>query len=250
MQKLAALFPGRVLLADYSLRVVESDPYEKVLGEPRVRIHRTSALDWTRDQILMGAEGGDVWPALPLQEELELKAHLTASVRQLTEDKHGQAVAQWVETGPDHLRHAHTYYTVAAALAGGRTMWQSHLRKTAPRGCGHADRRGDRDHRPSCSRQARPRPGVLARAQARGCGERVRTMATDPHGQRRCRLRRVRARAYRCRRMRCGRLSLTLPELGHHSMVALLPGHGAQHSPHGAAAGGGAAAQAATAQAR
>jgi hypothetical protein len=132
VQRLVGLFPGRVLLADYSLNTVDKDPYEKVVQEPRVRIHRTTALDWTRDQILMGPDGGDVWPAMSLAEETELKAHLTASVRQLTEDKHGQAVAQWVETGPDHLRHAHTYYTVAAALAGGRSMWQSHLRPSKP----------------------------------------------------------------------------------------------------------------------
>ena len=129
VQKLVAAFPGRVLLADYSLRTVDREPYEKMVGEPRVRIQRTTALDWTRDQILMGADGGDEWPAMSLSEEKDLKEHLTASVRQLVEDKHGQAVAQWVETGPDHLRHAHTYYTVAAALAGGRSMWQSHLRR-------------------------------------------------------------------------------------------------------------------------
>lgn len=132
MQKLYAAFPGRVLLADYSLKTVDKEPYDKVAGEPRVRIHRTTALDWTRDQILMAGDGGDVWPAMSLEDEATLKAHLTASVRQLTEDKHGQAVAQWVETGPDHLRHAHTYYTVAAAVSGGRGMWQSHLRPKQP----------------------------------------------------------------------------------------------------------------------
>ncbi len=133
VQALVKAFPGRVLLADYSLRTVDKEPYEKVAKEPRVRIHRTTALDWTRDQILMGGDGGDVWPAMSLQEETDLKAHLTASVRQLVEDKHGQLSADWVETGPDHLRHSHTYYTVAAAIAGGRSMWQSRLRPKQPK---------------------------------------------------------------------------------------------------------------------
>ena len=76
----------------------------------------------------MGADGGDVWPALPHELEETVKEHLSSSMRQLTEDPHGNPVATWVETGPDHFRHAHLYYTVAGSIMGGRSTWSSHLR--------------------------------------------------------------------------------------------------------------------------
>jgi len=129
VQNLMAEFPGRVLAADYTLMTVDKDPFERVATEPRVRIHRTGILDWTRDQILMGPDGGDVWPALPYAEAEALKDHLTNTMRQLDLDKHGNPVATWVEVGPDHFRHAHAYYTVAAALMGGRKIGLSYVKQ-------------------------------------------------------------------------------------------------------------------------
>lgn len=119
LQELVRQFPGRVLLADYSLRTVDRDPYERVKGEPRIRLHRTAMLDWARDRIVMGQDGGDVWPALSPQLEGDLKAQLSSMQRTVQPDAQGNPTAQWLETGPDHLRHAHVYYVVASILFGG-----------------------------------------------------------------------------------------------------------------------------------
>jgi hypothetical protein len=124
-QDVARQFPGRVLLADYSLKVIEQEPFDRVKGEPRVRIHRTAALDWGRDRILMGFDGGDVWPALPVDIEAALKAQLVAPQRTTVDDKHGNPTAEWVETGPDHLRHSHVYYIIAAAVCS-KMKWTLH----------------------------------------------------------------------------------------------------------------------------
>jgi len=113
LQALAAEFPGRVLLADYTLNTVERDPWQRMRNQPRIRIHRTGALDLGRDRIL-GGDGQDVFPALPVELEREVKAQLTAPVRTMEEDQHGNPRAVWRETGPDHFRHAHAYYCVAA----------------------------------------------------------------------------------------------------------------------------------------
>lgn len=118
-QELAGAFPGRVLLADYSMRAVEAEPYERVKREPRVHMHRTGCLDWARDRIVMGPAGGDVWPALEYTLERELVAQLCASLRTLEEDAAGNPRAVWRETGPDHFRHAHAYYTVATVMSKG-----------------------------------------------------------------------------------------------------------------------------------
>jgi len=117
VQELVSLFPGRVLIADYSLNAIERVPYERLTTEPRVRMHRTGALDWGRDRIVMGEDGGDVFPAMPSQQESLLKAHLCSPQRTIEKDTHGNPRAVWIETGPDHFRHAHGYYTVACALA-------------------------------------------------------------------------------------------------------------------------------------
>jgi len=117
LQELVSLFPGRVLIADYTLNAIERVPYERLTTEPRVRMHRTGALDWGRDRIIMGEDGGDVFPALPVQAESVLKAQLCSPQRTIEKDQHGNPRAVWIETGPDHFRHAHGYYTVACALA-------------------------------------------------------------------------------------------------------------------------------------
>jgi hypothetical protein len=117
VQDMVARFPRRVLLADYSLRTVQQEPFEVMGDEPRVRIHRTGILDWGRDRILAGPVDGDCWPKLSFGLEQELKAQLTAPQRTMVKDGHGQLTAQWVETTPDHLRHAHGYYLVACAGA-------------------------------------------------------------------------------------------------------------------------------------
>jgi hypothetical protein len=122
LQALAKQFPQRVKLADYSLNTLDESVYDVPATEPiRVRIHRTGAMDWGRDQLLMGADGGDVFPALPTQARDELVNMLCASMRTNVKDQHGQVYANWIETGPDHARHAHIYYLIAGALMGKRS---------------------------------------------------------------------------------------------------------------------------------
>jgi hypothetical protein len=124
LQELVARFPGRVRLADYSLLTLDSAAwFERDRKAPRVRIHRTAGLDFTAERIIMGPDGGDLWPALPPQEEAVLKAHLCASKRALEEDTHGVVRGVWKETGDDHLRHAHLYYTVAASTPGATALF-------------------------------------------------------------------------------------------------------------------------------
>ena len=117
VQKLMAEFPGRVLMADYSLQKVENQQWFVMRhGESRVSIHRTNGLDTTREPLVMGPDGGDVFPACGAHLEAEVRAQLAASVRTVEKDQHGNPVARWVETGPDHFRHAHLYYRVACTL--------------------------------------------------------------------------------------------------------------------------------------
>ena len=117
VQELVAAFPGRVLMADYSLGKVSGDEAWVVEEDKaRVRIARTPALDHTRDRLLMKQ---DVFPSLPPDLQRSFEAQMTAPKRGMTTNSQGQDVAEWVETGPDHDRHAHLYMTVAAAVAQG-----------------------------------------------------------------------------------------------------------------------------------
>jgi hypothetical protein len=117
LQHLAAEFPRRVKLADYSLKTAGAQFYEVPESEPiRVRIYRTGALDWSAEQIIMGADGGDVWPILPPAEREALVGMLCAPKRTMERAADGNQRAVWIETAPDHMRHAHAYYTVAAAI--------------------------------------------------------------------------------------------------------------------------------------
>lgn len=118
LQQLVAEFPGRVLIADYSLNVIDRSPYERVLKEPRIRLHRTGTMDWGRDAIIMGEDGGDVFPEMSRQEQDLLRAQLCSPQRTIEKDQHGNPRAVWIETGPDHFRHAHAYYTIATVLSG------------------------------------------------------------------------------------------------------------------------------------
>ena len=82
----------------------------------------------------MGQDGGDVWPALSPQLEGELKAQLSSMQRTVQPDAQGNPTAQWLETGPDHLRHAHVYYVVASILFGGASVDIGKLRGDAAQG--------------------------------------------------------------------------------------------------------------------
>lgn len=117
VQELIARFPGRVMLADYSLQAVTDDhPWARQGGVPRVRLQRTAVLDMARQAIIMGADGGDVFPRLPLEQERVLVGQLCASVRTIEQNAAGIQKAVWRETADDHFRHAHAYYVVASRM--------------------------------------------------------------------------------------------------------------------------------------
>ncbi len=118
VQVLMGQFPGRVLGADYSLlKVTDQEWFDKKAHSPIVAIARTPGLDATREPLVMGADGGDVFPICAPDLRRELLAQLCAAVRTRGEDAQGRPVAKWVETGPDHMRHAHLYYRVACGEA-------------------------------------------------------------------------------------------------------------------------------------
>jgi len=117
-QAMVQRHPGRVMLADFSLTRADKKPYIHQPGSARVRIHRSSAMDWTRDLLLVD----DVFPDLPEKERSELTRQLCASVRTIVEGADGIPRVVWSEgTTPDHLRMAHLYYCVAADLRVSRT---------------------------------------------------------------------------------------------------------------------------------
>lgn len=123
LQHLAAEFPRRVKFADYSLRTAGEKFFTIPDEEPiRVRIYRTGALDWSAEQIIMGPDGGDVFPALPTAEREALIGMLCAPKRTMEQAADGNQRAVWIETAPDHLRHAHAYYLVASDIGGGRQV--------------------------------------------------------------------------------------------------------------------------------
>lgn len=114
LQAMVAKFPNRVVLADYSLNALVSDAwFVRDPKAPHVRIHRTAGLDYGSERIIGGERGQDLWPQLPMDERRVLEAHLCASQRTVEKDVHGVLRGVWIETGDDHLRHAHLYYMVA-----------------------------------------------------------------------------------------------------------------------------------------
>jgi hypothetical protein len=116
VQKFVGRFPGRVLMADYSLTKPDLYPAEKVKGHPRVRIARTEALDLGAELIIGDGQSGDLFPVLPTVLHRELISHLCAPKRTTEDTPNGGKRVVWRETSPDHLRHAHVYQTVAADL--------------------------------------------------------------------------------------------------------------------------------------
>jgi len=79
--------------------------------EPTVTVDRTSWLDlslgrWHNNTI-----------ELPIDTPEEYKNHIKALVRRYEKDKQGNSVAKFVNVGPDHYAHAHTYAEIAFDLA-------------------------------------------------------------------------------------------------------------------------------------
>jgi Phage terminase large subunit gpA, ATPase domain len=133
-KKFSDRHPGKVLRADYPTMATAlvgnlfTRPHqpkdESVLGKrgrfaPNkdegeratdiVQINRTMALDALRAAVIQAEER---WPEAIVRDQ-DVQNHLCASVRVTHLDKHGQEVADWVHTAPDHWAHASVYRRIA-----------------------------------------------------------------------------------------------------------------------------------------
>lgn len=108
----AAKFPGRVYRATYpQAHAISARLYLLDDRQMSVQINRTMALDGVYGAIVGGAEH---WPGRICRQR-EVVAHLTAPVRVVGKDQHGQERTSWEHTSPDHYFHACAYDRVALA---------------------------------------------------------------------------------------------------------------------------------------
>jgi len=113
-RELAAQFRGRVWLAWYpNMPTKEREVYKRDRQKRTVNIDRTASLDLSAAR-LRGQQ--DFFCAMPADLRAKFIAEMCAPQRTVQIDDHGQPQARWVETGPDHFRHAHNYMTVAAMI--------------------------------------------------------------------------------------------------------------------------------------
>jgi len=117
-RELAAQFRGRVWLAWYpNMPTKEREVYKRDRQKRTVNIDRTASLDLSAAR-LRGQQ--DFFCAMPADLRAKFIAEMCAPQRTVQIDDHGQPHARWVETGPDHFRHAHNYMTIAAMIFGRR----------------------------------------------------------------------------------------------------------------------------------
>jgi hypothetical protein len=117
----AQRYPGRVLRAYYptNAAALRSELFRADEPKHEVQINRTMAMDGLFAAISSRRER---WPAAITQDP-EVVTHLTAPVRVVTTDGHGQLRASWVHTKPDHGFHSSVYDRIARAVllsTGGR----------------------------------------------------------------------------------------------------------------------------------
>ncbi|MGD9496255.1 MAG: hypothetical protein AB7Y46_08090 [Armatimonadota bacterium] len=113
-QELAAQFPGRVYLAWYAAQPVKDrEPIRRDPEKRVVHLDRTATLDLSAAR-LRGQQ--DFFCAMPAKLRARFIDEMCAPQRTVEVDDYGQPHAKWIETGPDHFRHAHNYMTVAAGI--------------------------------------------------------------------------------------------------------------------------------------
>lgn len=106
--------PGRVLRAYYptNAAALRSEMFRADEDKREVQINRTMAMDGVYAAVSNRRER---WPAAVVQDP-EVVQHMTAPVRVVTTDNHGQARPTWVHTQPDHGFHAAVYDRIARAV--------------------------------------------------------------------------------------------------------------------------------------
>lgn len=111
--------PGRVLRAFYptNAAALRSEMFRVDEDKLEVQINRTMAMDGVFAAVVRQRER---WPA-SITQDPEVLQHMTAPVRVVTQDSHGQPRPTWVHTVPDHGFHASVYDRTARAvlMAGG-----------------------------------------------------------------------------------------------------------------------------------
>lgn len=106
--------PGRVLRAYYpsNAAALRSELFRADDAKREVQINRTMAMDHVFAAV---ANQRERWPAT-FTRDREIVTHMTAPVRVVTTDAHGQARPTWVHTAPDHGFHASVYDRIARAV--------------------------------------------------------------------------------------------------------------------------------------
>jgi hypothetical protein len=105
---------GRVLRAYYptNATALRSEMFRADEAKHEVQINRTMAMDSVFAAVSRQRER---WPAA-IVEDPEVLTHMTAPVRVVTTDSHGQPRPAWVHTQPDHGFHASVYDRIARAV--------------------------------------------------------------------------------------------------------------------------------------
>lgn len=102
---------GRVLRAYYptNAAALRSEMFRADEQKAEIQINRTMAMDGVFAAV---ANRRERWPASIVQDP-EVVQHMTAPVRVVVQDQHGQPRATWVHTQPDHGFHSSLYDRVA-----------------------------------------------------------------------------------------------------------------------------------------
>lgn len=109
----AARHSGKVLVAYYpGPGALQGELFHVKIDEPVVQINRTMAMDAVYSAVATASEH---WPA-SIHNDPDVDAHMRAPVRVTRLDKHGQPVAEWIHSTPDHLYHAGVYDHIARAV--------------------------------------------------------------------------------------------------------------------------------------
>lgn len=106
---LLAYYPGPVALKGELYRKKKNNKGEDEDGV--IDINRTMAMDGVYSAVATAAEH---WPAM-IHNDPEVDAHMRAPVRVTRVDEHGQDLAEWIHTTPDHFFHTAVYDRVARA---------------------------------------------------------------------------------------------------------------------------------------
>jgi hypothetical protein len=114
-RRFARRFPGFVGLCRYrrGQTAKEIAVSEEDTGAPMLTVDRTSWLTAALGRFKMSPP--QIW--LPLDIPMEFREHVKNLVRTYQRDEHGNPVAVFVETGPDHFAHALTYAEIALPFA-------------------------------------------------------------------------------------------------------------------------------------